>query len=104
MSGTKPRVKPLALRKQLLLAESEVNRVQFANDWHALTDEAREVTCHARSLWSAIASTAATGIAGIKAWRDLRASRSNHKGSWISNLVSGIQVGSAIWKSFRSRE
>lgn len=103
MPGTKPRVKPLALRKQLLLAESEVNRVQFANDWNALVAEAHDLTYHARSLWSGIASKVATGIAGVKAWRELRGSRSNHRG-WFFNLINGIQVGSAMWKSFRSRE
>lgn len=100
MFGTKSRLNNLALRKQLLLAESEVNRVQFANEWHNLVDETREATRHARSVMSSVAATVSMGIAGFKTMREMR---SNGKAtSWVGKLLGGVRLGSALWKAFRS--
>jgi hypothetical protein len=90
----------LALRKQLLVAESEVNRVQLANDWQGLTDEFQHLSHHAQSLCGSVASLASVGIAGVNAFKELRG---RHKKSWFANILSGVRVGAAMFQTFRSR-
>ena len=36
MFGKKPRLNPLESRKQLLIAESELNRAQLVQEWQAM--------------------------------------------------------------------
>ena len=50
MFGRKPRLSPLAVRKQLLIAESEVNRVRLNQDWQALAGEVGSFTDRVQSF------------------------------------------------------
>ena len=68
MFGKKPRLNPLESRKQLLIAESELNRAQLVQEWQTMADGVRSVTDRARTI-SAIASTAASLIAGLVSFR-----------------------------------
>ena len=102
MPGTQSHLTSLVLRKQLLLAESEVNREQLLNEWHSLTNETRELAHRAQFVCASVASVASLGIAGVKTMRELQAARSNGKASWISTLINGMRLGTALWKSFRS--
>ena len=58
MFGKKSHVTPLELRKQLLIAESELNRAQLVQDWQAVADGVRSAADQARTL-SSVASAAA---------------------------------------------
>ena len=58
---------PLAARKQLLIAESELNRVCLAEDFAALTAEMRSLTERAKSFGT-VASSAAMLAAGLTAF------------------------------------
>ena len=58
MSGKNPRMNSLESRKQLLIAESELNRAQLVGDLAALTDGVRTLADRAKSFGSIVSSTA----------------------------------------------
>ncbi len=104
MSGTKSRLTPIEVRKQLLLAESDVNRVQLLHEWQSLERGARELARHTQSICSAVTSIVSMGIAGFNAFRDLHATRRRHgKTAWFSTLINGVRLGTSLWTSFRSQ-
>ena len=65
MFGDSPRMNPLETRKRLLIAESELNRAQLAQEWGAMTVGVRTLTDRAKS-YASIASSAAVLVG---AWR-----------------------------------
>ena len=64
MFGKKPRLNPLASRKQLLIAESELNRAQLAEDWQAVAGEISSLTARAKSFGT-LASAAAVLVTSL---------------------------------------
>ena len=50
MSGKNPRMNPLESRKQLLIAESELNRAQLVQEWQTMTDEVHSLVNQARTI------------------------------------------------------
>ncbi len=103
MPRTPTRLTPKEVRKQLLLAESEVNRATLSREFHAFQVEAHEITHRIHSVWSKVSSFAAMSLAGLGAFRDLRASRRYGRASWLQNLFQGARVGASIWSAFRAR-
>ena len=102
MFGKNPRVNPLASRRQLLVAESELNRAQLAGDMAALTAGVRTLTDRAKSSGS-IASSAAVLVAGLAACRHDRAVDAKAKPSWLQTILKGAGLISTLWLAFRSR-
>ena len=102
MSRKMPRVNPLQLRKELLIAESDLNRAQLLEDWQAMTVGARTLTARVKSV-SALASAAALLIAGVSAFRRERASTNGAKSSWIETVLKGAKVAGSLWLAFRAR-
>lgn len=100
MSGREPAVNPLALRKQLLIAESEINRAQLVQDGEILLNGIRAVTTKARSVGS-MASVAALLVAGLVAVRRKRADSVTAKVSWLQTLLKGAKVIAPLWFAFR---
>jgi hypothetical protein len=92
----------LALRKKLLLAESEVNRERFTVEYRGLRREVDELRDKVSALSSAVASAASVGVAGVRALSEARQLYSREKGSWLSVLLTGVRAGTSIWKSMRS--
>jgi hypothetical protein len=101
MSGKYPRLNPLASRKQLLIAESELNRVQLVQEWHAMADEARSLAYQARTLRS-FASAAATLVAGLTSCRQKTAPPAAEKPSWGQTILKVTGLFSTFWSEFRS--
>jgi hypothetical protein len=91
----------LELRKRLLVAESELNRAQLAEEWHAMTDEVHEVARWAGSV-VAWASSAALLVAGIKALRRSRSGPSSEKSSWFTMILRAARVVSTLWLALRA--
>jgi len=58
---------PLASRKKLLVAESELNRAQLVQAWHTMTDEGRALANQARTIRSLVSAAASlmTGLASL---------------------------------------
>jgi hypothetical protein len=102
MFGKKPRLNPLESRKQLLIAESELNRAQLVQEWQTMADGVRSVADRARSIGS-IASTAASLIAGLASFRRKKSAPAEQKPSRLQTILKGTGLISTVWQAFRSQ-
>jgi len=102
MSGKNPRLTPLESRKQLLIAESELNRDQLLQEWAALTAGVRTLTHRAKSFRS-IASSAAVLVAGLAAFRQGKPGGADVKPSWFQSLLRGAGMVSSLGLALRSQ-
>ncbi len=93
---------PLAARKKLLLAESELNRAQLVQDWQTMTGEAKALTQKAKTIGS-VASAAASLIAGVVSFRRRKPAPAAKKPSWWQTLLKGAQLAVPLWSEFRAR-
>lgn len=92
----------LESRKQLLIAESEINRAQLLEEMAALTAGVRTVTDRAKSFGS-IASAATVLVTGLAAFRRTRSVLAAAKPSWLQTALKGAGMVSTLWMAFRSR-
>jgi hypothetical protein len=98
-----PRMNPPVSRKQLLIAESELNRAQLVQEWQAMTGEARSLANQSRTLRS-LASAAAVLINGIASFRCKKESvPAAEKPSWLQTILKGVQLAGSVWLAFRAR-
>ncbi|HVU08977.1 MAG TPA: hypothetical protein VHG89_10580 [Verrucomicrobiae bacterium] len=100
MSGKNPHLNPLATRKKLLLAESELNRAQLVQNWRMMTDEVHALANQARTIRS-LASAVASLVAGLAAFRRQKSAPAADKPSWLQTLLKGAEIVSAIRAAFR---
>ena len=96
MSGTIAQMNPLQSRKQLLIAESELNRAQLVQDWKSMADEAHALADEARTVRS-IASTAASLVAGLASFRRKKSALTATKSSWWQTVLIGVRAASTLW-------
>ena len=96
MFGKESHVSPLEVRKQLLIAESELNRAQLSEELHTMTHEVRYLAHRAKTI-AACASSAALLAAGIAALRRGPPAPGNTKSSWFQTILKGARVASTIW-------
>ena len=104
MPGKITQLTPLETRKQLLLMESELNRMQllkevgeFKNEIRALKQRAGEIS----SVVSSAAKLAAT-VSAVGRVFSHRNDDGNDSGSWISTLLNGAKAGASLWLLLRS--
>jgi hypothetical protein len=97
-----PRVSPLQMRKDLLIAESELNRTQLQEEWEAATEWHRTLSSGARTIGS-VASAAALLVSGVRAFRRKRDPQSGSGASWLQPLIKGAGLIASLCKTFRSR-
>ena len=102
MFGKDPRLNPLESRKQLLIAESELNRAQMLQEWAALTAGVRTLTHRVKSFRS-IASSAAVLMAGLAAFRRGKSGGADAKPSWLQSILRGAGMVSSLGLAFRSQ-
>ena len=102
MFGKKSHVSPLELRKQLLLAESNLNREQLTQDMTELRTGIRTFADRAKSFGSVV-SSAALLIAGLSALKRRNAVESDVKPSWLQTILKGVGMISTLWLGFRSK-
>jgi hypothetical protein len=102
MSGKNYSLTPLEVRKQLLLVESELNRVQLLNDVRALQHEIQLVTNHVRAIGSFASSVAkmADTVSSIGSAFSHDEKDKRSKPSWISSLINGARTGASLWTTF----
>ena len=103
MFGKKPRLNPLASRKQLLIAESELNRAQLAEDWQAVADEISSLTARAKSFGT-LASAAAVLVTSLIAFKQSSSGDADPKPSWSKRILQGAGWISSMWLAFRSAQ
>jgi hypothetical protein len=91
----------LAVQKQLLVAESDLNRAQLVGDVSRLAGEIRALADHT-TPFSSVLSCAKLLVAGMEAVQGAKpAGRS--KASWWPSLRRGAELAVGFWRSFRSR-
>jgi hypothetical protein len=93
---------PLASRKQILIAESELNRAHLVQDWQTLADEVHVLAAEARTIRS-IASAAASLVAGVASFRRKKLPPAAEKSSWWRTLLKGAHLAGSFWTESRSR-
>jgi hypothetical protein len=95
-------MKSLESRKQLLTAESDLNRAQLVQEWHAMAAEARSLVHQARTI-SSFASATATLVAGLASCRRKVPPPAAAKPSWGQTIVKVAGLVSTFWSEFRAR-
>lgn len=95
-------MKPLAARKERLIAESELNRAQMVHEWQMLADGVQSFGRRARTI-SWLASAAASLAAGFAFFRRKQSAPVTGKNSWLQTILKGAQLAGALWSEFRSR-
>ena len=102
MSEKKPAVSPLKLQKQLLVAESEINRARLLQEWQIVGDGLYQLADQARSF-NTLATSTVSLVAGLAALTSGEAAPATAKFSWFKKALSGARLASTIWLMFRSR-
>jgi len=102
MSGKEPALTPLELRKRLLIAESEINRVQLQQEWETMAEVIRGLADRAKTI-SAYASVTAALVAGLAAFRSSQTPAAEMKRSWVRTVLKSLRVAASIWLAFRTR-
>jgi hypothetical protein len=98
-----PRISPLKMRKDLLIAESELNRARLMEEWDAATEWHRTLSAGAKTVGS-LASTAALLISGVRAFRRKRDAQNGTAISWLQPLITGAGLIATLCEKFRRRE
>jgi hypothetical protein len=93
-------MKPLESRKQLLIAESELNRVQLVQEWRIMSGEVRTLAHQARTI-SSLASAAASLVGGLLSFRCKKPAPAAEKTPWWQTILKGAGLVSTLWESFR---
>jgi hypothetical protein len=103
MSGEKNRLTPLEARKQMLLVESELNRVQLTHEWNDFKNELHRATETLRTV-GAVASSVAKAGATFSFLRGLWSrGEPKEKKSWGSMLLNGAKTGVSLWLMLRRK-
>jgi hypothetical protein len=103
MPGKTIKLNSLEARKQLLVAESELNREQFIKEVQMLKQTVIQIKEQAHSIGTVVTS-AAKVVSTLLTVRQLfsgRAKEGTGK-SWVGALVKGAQICASLWGS-RSR-
>ena len=100
MSRTKSHVSPLESRKQLLIAESELNRAQLSEDWQTMAHGIRGRAHRVKQI-GAWALSAALLVAGITVLRRGPLAPGTAKSSWLPKILNGARLASTLWFAFR---
>jgi hypothetical protein len=90
---------PLASRKKLLIAESELNRAQLVQELEIMVDQVHSLADQAKTIGS-FASAAATLIASLASFRRKKSPPADEKPSWLKTILNGAGMVSTIWQSF----
>jgi len=90
----------LESRKQLLIAESELNRAELVEEWQTMADNVRLIADRARRF-SSLALAAASLISALVSFR--RTASVGKKPSWWQTLLGGAQLAGSLWAEFGPR-
>jgi hypothetical protein len=90
------------MRKDLLIAESELNRARLMEEWDAATEWHRTLSAGARTVGS-VASAAALLVSGVRSFRRKRDPQIGAGASWLQPLIKGAGLVASLCEAFRSR-
>ena len=94
---------PTQSRKQLLIAESELNRAQLVQDWKLMADAVHMLADEAHTVRS-IASAAASLVTGLASFRRKKSTPAAAKSSWWQTVLTGVRAASTLWLGFSANE
>jgi hypothetical protein len=103
MSGREPSLSPLAARKKLLLAESDINRALLLQEWQALGGGVRSVSDQAKSFAS-IASNILLLASELLRFASRKDEAAGSKPSWFRRIARGAHLAITLWLAFRSKK
>jgi len=90
----------LESRKQLLIAESELNRAHLISDWESLAVEVHALTKRAKTMGS-LASAATLLISALSAFRRNQPAPAAPKTPWLQAVLKGAGLVGLFWSKFR---
>jgi len=101
MFGKEPHLDPPSSLKQLLVAESELNRARLCQDCRALAHGVQDLAHRAKTLasWTSLALVL---VAGVAAWRRDPSASSKAKSSLFQKILNGARLASAMWLALRA--
>jgi hypothetical protein len=102
MSGEKPALTPLELRKRMLIAESEINRADLCQECEAIAGGFRSFADRAKTI-SSYASVAAALVAGFTAFQRSKSTPGEEKRPWVQTVLNGLRLAASVWLAFRAR-
>ena len=100
MLGKKSCVNRLAAQKQLLIAESENNRVQLGQDWQSLTNQASGIIARAKT-YNGIVTSVISLVAAVDIFKQATPAATPTKTSWLHKISNAVKLASTIWPMFR---
>jgi len=89
-------------RRELLVAESELNRAQLVDEGLAMSEAVRIATARLKSIGSVV-SVAAVVLGGVSALRRGHASPAVARFSWLGMALKGAKIAGSIWLAMRAR-
>jgi hypothetical protein len=92
----------LESRKQLLIAESELNRSRLRHELQTMAAEVHALAHHARTAGS-IAAVVATLLGGFSAFRHKKPAPAPENSSWWQTIGKVAGMASTVWLAFRAR-
>ena len=102
MFGKESRMSPLESRRQLLIAESELNRAELSREWQTMAHGVRDLAHRVKTI-GAWVSAAALLVAGVTALRRRPPAPGTAKVSWFPKILNGARLASTIWFALRAR-
>ena len=93
---------PLQSRKQILIAESELNRAHLVQDWRTLAEEIHALATEVRTVRS-FATAATTLVAGVAAFWRKKSPPPEAKPLWWQTMIKSAGTISSLWEAFRAR-
>jgi hypothetical protein len=89
------------MRKDLLIAESELNRAQLMNAWEAATDWHHTLSAGARIIGS-VASAGTLLVTALRAFRRKPEPQSGGESSWLQRVLNAAGLLSSLCDAFHS--
>ena len=106
MAAKKTTTSALNSRKQLLVAESELNRLEMLNEIRAIKADLAHLKQQMQAAGSLATSAAKVAVA-VSAFRRIffhrpKETEEPKRSSWISTLMRGVQMGTSLWGTLQS--
>lgn len=101
MFGKHIHVSSLEIQKRLLVAESDLNRAQLAEQWQGLAHEVGDLAHRVTTVGTWV-SSATVLVAGLLARRNPSPPPATAKSSWLQKVLQGACLASTIRLAFRA--
>jgi hypothetical protein len=94
-------MKALESRKQLLIAESELNRAHLISDWKNLAGEVHTLTHRAKTVGYVASATVAL-VSALSFFRRHQSASTAQKTPWWQTILKGAGWLGTFWSQVRS--